>query len=179
MTDEGFKISVQDEKRECLRTPQLSSKQEKADTKMFLAANYACNRAVESVTIHTVDSDVAILACYYAPIIESRIIIKIETGKYEQMLNVIESSLDENLIRSLPGLHAFSGCESTSAFHLNLTESSLDENLICSLPGLHAFSGCDSTSALHGIGKIKWLNLVKKNMKFFVILYAYLVKALI
>ena len=114
---------------------------------MFLAANYACNRGVESVTIHTVDSDVAILACYYAPIIESRIIIKIGTGKYERMLNV--------------------------------TESSLDETLICSLPGLHAFSGCDSTSAFHGIDKIKWLNLVKKNMKSFVMLYAYLVKALI
>ena len=84
---------------------------------MFLAANYACNRGVESVTMHTVNSDVAILACYYAPIIESRIIIKIGTGKYERMLNVTESSLDENLIRSLPGLHAFSGCDSTSAFH--------------------------------------------------------------
>ena len=117
MKDEVFKISVQDERIECLRTPQLSSKQEEADTKMFLAANYACNRGVQSVIIHTVDSGVAILACYYAPIIESRIIIKIDTGKYERMLNVTESSLDENLIRSLPGLHAFSDCDSTSVFH--------------------------------------------------------------
>ena len=46
---------------------------------------------------------------------------------------------------------------------LNVTESSLDENLIRSLTGLYAFSGCDSTSAFHGIGKIKWLNLVKKH----------------
>ena len=38
-------------------------------------------------------------------------------GKYERMLNVIESSLDENLIRFLPGLHAFSGCGATSVFH--------------------------------------------------------------
>ena len=108
LKDEGFKISVQGERIECLRTPQLSSKQEEADAKMFLAANYACNRGVESVTIHTVDSDVAILVCYYAPIIESRIISKTGTGKYERMLNVAESSLGENLIRSLPGLHAFS-----------------------------------------------------------------------
>ena len=141
LKDEGFKISVQDERIECPRTPQLS------DTKMFLAANFASNSGVESVTIHTVDSDMAILACYYAPLIESCIIIKIGSGKYERMLNVTESSLDQNLIRSLPGLHAFSGCDSTSAFH--------------------------------GIGKIKWLNLVKKNMKSFVMLYAYLVKALI
>ena len=45
---------------------------------------------------------------------------------------------------------------------LNVMESSLDKNLIRSLPGLHAFSGCDSASVFHGIGKIKWLNLVKK-----------------
>ena len=88
MKEEGFKISVQDERIECLRTLQLSYKQEEADTKM-------------------------------------------STGKYEWMLNVIESSLDEDLIRFLPGLHAFSGCDSTSVFH--------------------------------GIGKIKWLNLVKKH----------------
>ena len=31
------------------------------------------------------------------------------------------------------------------------------------LPGLHAFSGCDSISAFNGIGKVKWLNLVKEN----------------
>ena len=104
----------------------------------------------------------AILACYYAPVIESRIIIKIGTGKYERMLNVTKSSSDENLIRSLPGLHAFSDCESKSAFHLNVTKSSSDENLIRSLPGLHAFSDCESKSAFQGIGKIKWRNLVKK-----------------
>ena len=81
LKDEGFKIRVQDERIECSRTPQLPSKQEEADTKMFLVANYACNRGVESVTIHTVNSHVAILACYCAPIIESRIIIKTGTGK--------------------------------------------------------------------------------------------------
>ena len=99
MKDDGFKTSVQDE-IECLKTPQLSSKQEETDAKMFLAANYASNRGVKSVTIHTVDSDVAILACYYALIIASRIIIKIGNGKYERMLNVTESSFDENLICS-------------------------------------------------------------------------------
>ena len=46
---------------------------------------------------------------------------------------------------------------------LNVIESSLDEDLIRFLPGLHVFSGCDSTSVFHGIGKIKWLNLVKKH----------------
>ena len=84
---------------------------------MFLKANYACNCGFWSVTIHKVDSDVAILACYYAPVIESCIIIKIDTGNYKRMLSVTEYSLDKNLIRSLPGLHTFSDCDSTSVFH--------------------------------------------------------------
>ena len=50
MKDEGFKISAQDERIERLRAPQLSSKQEEADTKMFLAANYACNCGVSKVS---------------------------------------------------------------------------------------------------------------------------------
>ena len=46
---------------------------------------------------------------------------------------------------------------------LNVTEAPFEESLSISLPGLHAFSGCDSTSAFHGIGKVKWLNLVKSH----------------
>ena len=61
LKEESFKISVQNGRIECLRTLQLSYKQEEADTKMFLAVNYACNRGVESITIHTVDSDADIL----------------------------------------------------------------------------------------------------------------------
>ena len=62
-----------------------------------------------------------LLLCFnnWASIIESRIIIKIGTGKYERMLNVAESSLDKHLIHSLPGLHAFSGRDSASAFYGN------------------------------------------------------------
>ena len=85
LKDESFKISVQDERIEYLRILQLSSKQEETDRKMLLAPNCTCNRGVESITTHT--------------IIESRIIIKIVSGKYERMLNVTESSLDKNLIR--------------------------------------------------------------------------------
>ena len=63
LKEESFKISVQNGRIECLRTLQLSYKQEEADKKMFLAVNYACNRGVESITIHTVDSDADMLAC--------------------------------------------------------------------------------------------------------------------
>jgi len=41
----------------------------------------------------------------------------IGTGKKERILNVTEASFEESLLRAFPGLHAFSGCDSTSAFH--------------------------------------------------------------
>ena len=131
LKDEAYEISVINNEIQCLRVPQLSSNQEEADTKMFLAARHACDRGCNSVTIHTVDSDVAILACYFAPMMTAPLYIKIGTGKNERILNVTLADFGENM----------SGV----------------------LPGLHAFSGCDSTSAFNGIGKSKWLKLVKAN----------------
>ena len=75
LKDKSFKISVQDGRIEYLRILQLSSKQEETDGKMLLAPNYACNRGVESITTHT--------------IIESRIIIKIVSGKLNVECNRI------------------------------------------------------------------------------------------
>ena len=131
LKDEAYEISITDNEIQSVHVPQLCSKQEEADTKMFLAANFACSRGCQSITIHTVDSDVAILACYYARILSKPLYIKIGTGRNERILNV--------------------------------TEAPFEERLSISLPGLHAFSGCDSTSAFHGIGKVKWLSLVKSH----------------
>ena len=127
---EAYEISLTDNEIQCVQIPQLCSKQEEADTKMFLAVNFACSCGCRSITIHTVDSDVAILAYYYARILSKPLYIKIGTGKNERILNF---------------------------------EAPFEESLPISLPGLHAFSGCDPMSAFHGIGKVKWLSLVKSH----------------
>ena len=46
---------------------------------------------------------------------------------------------------------------------LNVTKAPFEKNFLRALPGLHTFLGYDSTSAFHGIGKRKWLNIVKGN----------------
>ena len=117
LKDEGYQICNVDDDICCLRVPQLASKQEEADTKMFLAASYASSRGSNSVTIQTVDSDVAILGCYFAPSIGTELYVNIGTGKYERLLNVSQAQFEGKLSRALPRLHAFSGCDSTSAFH--------------------------------------------------------------
>ena len=42
---------------------------------------------------------------------------KIGAGKNERILNFIKAPFEKNFLRDLPGSHAFSGCDLTSAFH--------------------------------------------------------------
>ena len=83
---------------------ELCSKQEETDTKIFLATKFVSTRGCNSISIQTVNYDVAVLAFYYAPMLSKPLYIKIE-------------ALPCPFLRALPGLHAFSGCDSTSAFH--------------------------------------------------------------
>ena len=50
----------------CQPVHQLLQNQEEADTKVFLAAKFAPETGCRDAVIFTVDSDVAILACYFA-----------------------------------------------------------------------------------------------------------------
>ena len=62
MKDKEFKTTCTDETIECNWEPELSSKQEETDTKVFLAAKFDQDFGCRDVEIFTVDSDVAILA---------------------------------------------------------------------------------------------------------------------
>ena len=78
--DQAFVISVQEDELKCVPVSELCSPQEESDTKMFLAANYAGLTGQRKVLIATVDSNVAILACYYAPFINLDLFMRIGTG---------------------------------------------------------------------------------------------------
>ena len=85
---------------------------------MFLAAQYASSNLDETnVTILTVDTDVAILACYFAPRITANLYIQIGVGNNRRLVEVSPSKINEGLQNALPGLHAVSGCHSCSSFH--------------------------------------------------------------
>ena len=60
--------------------PELQSEQEEAFTKMFLCAQFASTLGFQSVKIITVDSDVAILALYFASKIKTHICLEMGTG---------------------------------------------------------------------------------------------------
>lgn len=113
----GFQLEVVDNAVFCLRKDELCSNQEEADTKIFLAAKFAEDIGCSRITIFTVDSDVVILACYYASKLQSQLFLHIGSGNNIRILDVGENELSEELLDSLPSLHALSGCDAVSAFN--------------------------------------------------------------
>ena len=111
MKDNRFKITCTDETTECNREPELSSKQEEADTKVFLAAKFAQDLGCRDVGIFTVDSDFAILARYYSQLLNCRLLLQIGSGSNLRILDIGINDLEEDLLKSLPSLHALSGCD--------------------------------------------------------------------
>ena len=96
--------------------PELQSKQEEADTKMFLCAKHAASLGFESVNIITVDSDVAILSLYYQRRIDLSIYLEFGTGRKTSLFDIASNDVDDDLKEVLPALHALTGCDSTSCF---------------------------------------------------------------
>ena len=89
--------------------PELQSEQEEAFTKMFLYAQFASTLGFQSVKIITVDSDVAILALYFASKIKTHIYLEMGTGAKVVVYDITSRTLEHDICEALPGLHSFSG----------------------------------------------------------------------
>ena len=115
----GKEAVIETIEKEIVKQPatDLCSNQEEADTKMFLAAKFFSSRCLNGVSIQTVDSDFAIFALLYAPILSRPLYIKIGAGKNKKIKNVIKAPFEKNFMIALIGLHAFWGCDPTSVFH--------------------------------------------------------------
>ena len=115
--DQGFKIDVHRDLIRKTNVTELSSNQEVADTKMLLAVKIAEEIGCTQAMIFTVDSDVGILACYIASLVNIQIIVQIGTGRNKRLLDISGNTLDVELIQAMPSLHAIFGCDSVSAVH--------------------------------------------------------------
>ena len=112
-----FKIDVHGDSIRKTNVAELSSNQEEADTKMFLAVKIAEEIGCTPATIFAVDNDVGILACYFASLVNIQIIVQIGTGRNKTLPDISGNTLDVELIQALPSLHAISCCDSVSAVH--------------------------------------------------------------
>ena len=81
--------------------PELQSEEE-ADTKMFLCVQFASTLGFQSVKIITVDSDVAILALYFASKIKTHIYLEMGTGAKVVVYDITSHTLEHDICVVLP-----------------------------------------------------------------------------
>ena len=97
---------------------ELASNQEEADTKMFLCMKFAFTHGFESTCIVTVDSDVGILALFFSNRCDDvNVFVRVGTKSNTRILNISSSDIPTEIKEALPGLHALTGCDSTSSFY--------------------------------------------------------------
>eukprot|EP00794_Sanderia_malayensis_P002342 gene2342-2695_t len=116
--DKCYAIYVEEEEVRCTEAEELFSNQEEADTKTFLCCKHAELLGHGNICIVTVDSDIAIYTIYFADQFKSNLYIRIGSKNSTRVLD-IKAIYDNNgpsVASSLPALHAFTGCDYTSAF---------------------------------------------------------------
>ena len=97
---------------------ELLSAQEEADTRLLLHARHAAVSGYETVLIRTPDTDVAIIACSVSHVMPCTLPVEVGAGNNQRTVNMtaIAEKLSADVCNALPGLHAFNGGNSTSAF---------------------------------------------------------------
>ena len=99
---------------------ELVSNQEEADTRIVLHCLYASQRlAISSgIVVRSPDTDVFVLLLYYSSQIPQTLLFDTGCGNHRRQLDIHKcaSELDFNTRSALPAFHAFTGCDSTSAF---------------------------------------------------------------
>lgn len=100
---------------------ELESDHEEADTRMLLHAMHADSTSPGShVIIQSPDTDVAILSLHFAPRMKESVLwFATGTKDKKRVLSIsnMATHLGEKLTDALPGIHAFTGCDSVSSFH--------------------------------------------------------------
>ena len=109
--DKAFSISSNGNNLSMVLYNRISSEQEEADTNVFLCAQFAFDIGFERVNIVKVDTDVAILGMYFQSILIGKIYLQYRTSSATTLYDLPKNSLDRILVQALPGLHAFSGCD--------------------------------------------------------------------
>ena len=61
----------------------------------------------------TVDTDIGMLALYYSLTIKISVYLQLGSGGY---IDINKNEIEDDVKRALPGLHGFTGCDSTSCF---------------------------------------------------------------
>ena len=102
----------------CTEVPELASTQEEADTKMMLHAKHASEQGYQNIIIKSSNTDVEVLSCFFQSQIQSTVFIRSGTRQRSRLISIpsIINHVGQDMCRALIGMHAFTGCDSVSAF---------------------------------------------------------------
>jgi len=99
---------------------ELVSNQEEADSRIVLHCLYAskCLAISNRIVVNSLDTDVFVLLPYYSSQIPQPRFFDTGCGNQRRQLDIHKcaSELDLSICSALPAFHAFTGCDSTSAF---------------------------------------------------------------
>ena len=96
----------------------LTSTQEEADTRLLLHASHAARNGFKAIVISSEDTDVFVLCLAFKDFVPATMYLKCGTQtrtRFVSITNVFERH-GSRICKCLPGLHAFTGCDSVSAF---------------------------------------------------------------
>ena len=99
--------------------PELRSSQEESDTRIILYCKYAESKGYQCVKIRSPDSDVFWILLHYAHTFENTaLLLESGTEDKQRLLDVTSfaKKYSPEFCSVLLSLHAFSGCDTTSAF---------------------------------------------------------------
>lgn len=96
----------------------LKCSHEEADTRLLLHAHHAAESGYKSVLLIAEDTDVMILCLAFSRNIDCQMHMRCGTKNRSRLISInkIAASLGHDVCKALVGLHAFTGCDSVSAF---------------------------------------------------------------
>ena len=102
----------------CEEIPELCSCHKEADGRLLLHATHAAQEGYEAVIISSENTDVFILLLAFDSSINSRLFQKCGNQTRTKLVDIgkIASTLGDHVCKGLIGLHAYTGCDTVSAF---------------------------------------------------------------
>ena len=115
---ECHKLTAGENGIDCNTLYELCTQQEEGDTRIILHASHAASNGHDCIAIKSPDTDVAVLAFTLSHNINAKMLFCIDTKQRRSCLDMtaIGQSLGEDVCKALPGMHALTGRDSTSAF---------------------------------------------------------------
>jgi len=98
----------------------LFSDQEEADTRIVLHCQHASHTAAadKCIVFRSPDTDVLVILVSYSSTVTNRLLFETGTGNNQRVIDItsITEAVGPAISTALPALHAFTGCDCTSAF---------------------------------------------------------------